>query len=165
MNSEIQRSREFAIRVHGDQRYGEHPYGYHLDAVAEILTSFGQQAQIAAYSHDTVEDCDVTIDDIADAFGREMADCVAVLTDEPGENRKTRKAKTKEKLAASNNSLALVVKAADRLANLRQSQLTSNASKLAMYAREHKAFRAAAYRPGLCDALWNEMDSILNNGS
>jgi hypothetical protein len=30
-----------------------------------------------------------------------------------------------------------------------------------MYRREHPAFREAAYRPGLCDELWREMDRIL----
>lgn len=32
---------------------------------------------------------------------------------------------------------------------------------MAMDRREHPAFRAAAYRPGLCDELWPEMDRIL----
>lgn len=163
MSSNIERAREFAIRVHGEQQYAGHPYSYHLDAVAAVLTPFGEQAQVAAYLHDTVEDCDVTIDDIAVAFGREMADCVAVLTDEPGENRKARKAKTNKKLAASTNSLALTVKAADRLSNLQESQRDSSNSKLTMYRREHEAFRKAVYRPGLCDKLWDQMSLILES--
>ncbi len=58
--------------------------------------------------------------------------------------------------------MALEVKAADRLANLRMSAGSGSDSKLDMYRREHTAFRQAAYRPGLCDELWQEMDRILD---
>lgn len=162
MNSEIQRAREFAIRAHADQRYGTHPYSYHLDAVAELLAPYGEQAQVAAYLHDTVEDCDVSSAEIAAAFGSEMADCIAVLTDESGEDRQARKAKTNAKLRASSNTLALTVKAADRLANLMESQRDAGGSKLGMYRREHEAFKNAAYRPGLCDELWQRIDAIIH---
>jgi hypothetical protein len=30
-----------------------------------------------------------------------------------------------------------------------------------MYRREHPEFRRAAYRPGLCDAYWQEMARLL----
>ena len=162
MTPEIERAKKFAARAHAGQTYGDHPYMVHLEAVALMAAPYGPQAQIAAYLHDTVEDCDVTVRDIAEAFGQEMADCIAVLTDESGENRKTRKAKTNAKLAASTNTLALTVKAADRLANLSHSKRTSNQSKLSMYRREQAAFKVAAYRPGLCDALWEEMEAIVN---
>lgn len=162
MNAETQRARDFAIRAHGDQRYGTHPYSYHLDAVALLAAPFGERAEIAAYLHDTVEDCAVSIEEIAEAFGPEIADCVALVTDESGHNRSTRKAKTNEKLRASDNSLALIVKAADRLANLRESQRDSASGKLSMYRREHAAFKNAAYRPGICDALWEQMESIVS---
>jgi hypothetical protein len=55
MNPAIQRAREFALQAHGNQRYGSHPYSYHLDAVADLLAPFGDEAQIAAYLHDTGE--------------------------------------------------------------------------------------------------------------
>lgn len=57
--------------------------------------------------------------------------------------------------------LALIVKAADRLANLRESARGRSGSKLDMYRQEHPAFRAAAYRPGLCDGLWEEIERLL----
>jgi (p)ppGpp synthase/HD superfamily hydrolase len=162
MNSDIQRAREFAVRAHAGQQYGTHPYSYHLDAVAALLTPYSDQAQIAGYLHDTVEDCDVTIAEIAEAFGNETAACVALLTDEPGENREARKTKTNEKLSATTNLLALTVKAADRLANILESQRDPEAGKLSMYRREHEAFRNAVYRPGLCDDLWEKMTSVID---
>ncbi len=164
MNSAVRRARDFALQAHADQKYGSHPYSCHLDAVAELVAPYGEQAQIAAYLHDTVEDCEVTATEIATAFGQEMADCIAVLTDEPGETRSSRKAKTNTKLKGTVIALALIVKAADRLANLRESQRDSAGSKLNMYRREHEAFKDAADRPRLCDELWNQMDSIVNSG-
>ena len=58
--------------------------------------------------------------------------------------------------------LALIVKAAGRLANLRMSARGGSDSKLEMYRREHPAFRDAAFRPPLCDDLWREMDQVLS---
>lgn len=161
MFSSIQDAREFALTAHGDQRYGEHPYSYHLDAVAKLLEPFGEVAQTSGYLHDVVEDSDSTDAEIRDVFGAEIADCVALVTDEAGENRRERKAKTNAKLAATTNSLALIVKAADRLANLMESVRDPVGGKLDMYRQEHEAFKRAAFRPGVCDNLWARIDGIV----
>jgi guanosine-3',5'-bis(diphosphate) 3'-pyrophosphohydrolase len=155
-------ARSFAVAAHGDQKYGDHPYSFHLDAVVELLAAFGKQAQIVGYLHDVVEDTGVSLQAVRQEFGECVADCVALVTDEPGANCKESKARTNAKLAAvsGENKLALIVKAADRLANLRMSAVGAE-SKRDTYRREHSAFRQAAYRPGLCDELWREMDRIL----
>ncbi|QDV58931.1 HD domain-containing protein [Rosistilla oblonga] len=160
MHTNVQAAREFALRAHGSQQYGEHPYSYHLDAVAALLEPFGDQAQVAAYLHDTVEDTSATNEEIEASFGQPMAETVALLTDEEGDTRSARKAKTNAKLAATNNTLALTVKAADRLANLLECQRGS-CGKLEMYRREHEAFRKAAYRDGLSEDLWQRIDAII----
>lgn len=143
--------------------YGDQQYSFHLDAVVELLADFGQEAQIVGYLHDVVEDTVVSLQAVREKFGDRVADCVALVTDETGTNRKERKARTNAKLAAvtDKNEVALLVKAADRLANLRASARGGSGSKLEMYRREHFAFRQAAYRPGLCDEMWQEMDRIL----
>lgn len=166
MGEEVSRAREFAIAAHGDQKYGDQPYSIHLDAVVELLAPFGELAQVIGYLHDVVEDTAVTLDAVRQAFGDPVATRVALVTDEPGANRRERKAKTNAKLStvSDEDALALVVKAADRLANLRASARGGADSKLDMYRREHPAFRAAAYRSGLCDELWREMDRILSGG-
>jgi guanosine-3',5'-bis(diphosphate) 3'-pyrophosphohydrolase len=160
-------AREFAVAAHGDQQYGTHPYSVHLDAVAELLAPFGELAQVIGYLHDVVEDTAVPLEKVRAEFGDHVAACVALLTDEAGANRQERKAKTNAKLSAvsGTDQLALVVKAADRLANLRASVQGGSNSKLGMYAREHSAFRAAAYRTGLCDQLWEEIDRIVATAS
>ncbi len=163
MTSAEDQARAFAVAAHGAQRYGEHPYAHHLDAVAEIVRPFGESAVVAAYLHDTVEDTQATLDDIESRFGAHVAACVALLTDQPGANRQERKARTYAKLAQVSGVLesALVVKAADRLANVRACVRDGNTRLLGVYRGEHDAFRRAAHRQDLCEPLWSELDTLL----
>lgn len=164
----IQAARDFAIRVHGEQRYGDHPYVWHLDAVAAIVEPYGETAQVIAYLHDTVEDTSATLNDVHDSFGALVAGCVELLTDERGETRKIRKAKTYAKLATVGQDfeLALIVKTADRLANVRACVEDGKDSLRSMYASEQPQFKASAHRAGLCEPLWVELDQLfdLNDG-
>jgi (p)ppGpp synthase/HD superfamily hydrolase len=158
----LDEARAFAVAAHGDQHYGDRPYAVHLEAVAALVRPYGSEAERIAYLHDVVEDTSFTLDDLRMRFGAEVAEHVALLSDQAGGDRAARKARAHAKLAAAppKLNLALVVKAADRLANLRESVRSDNAEKLATYRREHPEFRAAAYRPGLCDDLWREIDEL-----
>jgi len=158
----VERARELALEAHGEQRYGTRPYHVHLDAVAELVEECGEEAQALAYLHDVVEDTPVQVEAIAAAFGRRIADCVALLSDEPGGSREERKRKSYARMtrASGDLELALVVKAADRLANMRACVADGNDELLAVYKEEHAAFRAAAHREGLCPKLWSEMEEI-----
>jgi len=158
-------ARDFAIAAHGEQKYGEHPYSFHLDQVAALAAPYGAEATVIAYLHDTAEDTEATIADIERDFGARVAACVALLTDAPGANRKERKAKTYAKLAEvrGDEELALLVKAADRLANVRACIKDDKQSLWRVYRDEHAAFRSAAFRPELCDPLWNELDALLRD--
>ncbi len=162
---DVLRARAFAVEAHGEQRYGDGPYVVHLDAVADLLEPYGTDAQIVGYLHDVVEDTMITEERVRDEFGERVARCVQLVTDELGPNRQERKIQTNAKLAKVTGELhlALIVKAADRLANLRMSARGESGSKLGMYRGEHAAFRAAAFRPGLCDELWTEMEQILSS--
>jgi hypothetical protein len=85
--------------------------------------------------------------------------------DPPGPRRKERKAAAYAILAEVDAStprrLALVVKAADRLANVRACLRDANEGLLAMYRREHHDFAHAVSRQGLNDAFMNELDELL----
>lgn len=161
---EHHRARSFAIAAHGDQKYGDRPYTHHLDAVAELAVPYGEEAVVVAYLHDTVEDTPITLQDIEAAFGPKVAACVSLLTDQPGANRKERKAKTYAKLATvrGETELALIVKVADRLANVRACVADRKRGLWEVYQSEHPAFRDAAYREGLCEPLWSELDGLLS---
>jgi (p)ppGpp synthase/HD superfamily hydrolase len=156
-------ARAFAIQAHAEQKYGEHPYSYHLDAVAALAEPYGPEAVAVAYLHDTVEDTDTTLAQVESRFGSRVAACVALLTDVPGSSRKERKAKTYAKLAQVQgpNELALIVKVADRLANVRACLQDRKLGLWSVYRSEHPAFREAAYRNGLCEPLWAQLDRLV----
>lgn len=162
-------ARGLALEAHGDQKYGDHPYTKHLQDVAEIVKPYGKTAVIVAYLHDVVEDTKVTDAEIVELFGERIADHVKMLTDEQGKNRKERKERTNSKFAYSGSDvvyrIARIVKAADRLANVRFSIETKNSDKLGMYMNEYPAFRTAVHRLGECDLIWKELDTLLKWGS
>jgi (p)ppGpp synthase/HD superfamily hydrolase len=163
MSPILRQARDFAIAAHGAQRYGDRPYAYHLDMVVALLEPYGEQAQVVGYLHDTVEDTATSLSGIEAAFDAHVAACVAILTDAPGEDRRARKRHTYEEMARVTGTLelALLVKTADRLANVRACIDDGLERKLHTYRTEHPAFRTAAFRAGLCDPLWAELDALL----
>ena len=158
----IEKARQFAVAHHGDQKYGNRPYAFHLDHVASLLEPYGETAQVVGYLHDVVEDTDVPLEQVEKEFGPTVAACVSVLTDESGANRKERKEKTYKKMAeiSGRAELALIVKAADRLANTQACVDDGKADLLRVYRSEFEAFYKAAYRPGLCDDLWDRLQTV-----
>lgn len=162
----LDEARTFALAAHGSQQYGNRPYACHLEAVVELLAPYGTQAQIIGYLHDVVEDTPIEEREIRDRFGPLVADCVDLLTDAPGTSRAERKARTYQRLESVSGAteLALVVKTADRLANVRACVADDSRRLWEVYRHEHAAFRRAAYRRGLCEPLWRELDGLLNGG-
>lgn len=160
----ITKARAFAITAHKDQQYGKDPYSVHLDAVAAIAKPYGETAQVIAYLHDVVEDTPVSIDDIEREFNLLVAKSVAILSDEPGPNRQTRKRKTYEKMASITGELeiALLVKAADRLANMQACVSNNNKRLTDIYQSEYPVFRQSAYRENSCDEIWAKLDTLAN---
>jgi guanosine-3',5'-bis(diphosphate) 3'-pyrophosphohydrolase len=163
MTDRAQQARDFALDYHGDQQYGDAPYAVHLDAVAELVSSYGEDALVVAYLHDVLEDTEAELADLAAEFGAFIAQCVSVLTDEPGDTRQLRKRLTWRKMSKVSGKLelALLVKAADRLANVRACLADANQPMLKRYREEHPQLKASAYRPGLCDLFWEELDRLL----
>ncbi|MCG8611283.1 MAG: HD domain-containing protein [Pseudomonadales bacterium] len=159
----LDKAKAFAFSAHEGQRYGDKPYSVHLEDVVHLLGPFGLNAQIIGYLHDVVEDTDVTLDQLQDEFGVFVAQCVDILTDKPGSNRAQRKRQTYALMArvVGDHELALVVKAADRLANVSACVKSSNLKKFTMYRDEHEQFKSAAYRQDLCESLWNELDQLI----
>ena len=156
-------ARAFATKAHEGQTYGANePYTIHLEAVAGIVAG-DEMAEVVAWLHDVVEDTTVTIKDVEAHFGIFIAECVALLTDENGANRKERKAKSHAKLAKvqPQHYVALKVKVADRVANVEASVSKGNNSLLDVYRKEQEAFKAAVYRVRLCDDLWHRIEAAL----
>ncbi len=122
-----------------------------------------------AWLHDVLEDTGIEAEELRLRFGEAVSEAVDLVSDPPGKSRKIRKAALHRRLAATDaesegGRAALIVKAADRLANARASKANSP-RKLRLYRAEHSEFRDAVYRPGLCDRVWAELDGILGEFS
>ena len=106
----------------GQQRKGEPiPYVTHPYHVALLLARAGADDVTiqAALLHDGGEDCDDwTEQRVADEFGVDVASVVAELTEPKGETWEVRKQGALDKVATM-SLRALVVKAADKLHNMR----------------------------------------------
>lgn len=139
--SSIIRAKEYAFKAHDGQPYG--PYGYtkHLNDVYNVLVNRGVTDELvlmAAWLHDTIEDTQVIYEDIFDDFGKPMADLTYLLTDKRGKNRPERHKKTYPLIAE--DFRATLVKVADRLANVMNSQ-HEKVKQFFMYEKEHPEFR------------------------
>ena len=161
MNYDTTAIREYAIKKHGDQRYGNRPYSYHLDMVYEESLSHGLAPIVSAASlvHDDMEDNASTHAELAILFGKELADLVECVTDEPGKNRKERKAKTYPKIRS--NPFAVALKLCDRIANVRSCIEDDALALLSMYKKEHAVFEEWLKVEGEFPSLWEELDRLM----
>lgn len=122
-DAELLRAVLFAARAHaGQARKGAaaEPYVNHVIEVAAILAEHGapRAAILAGLLHDTVEDTAVTPEELAAAFGAEVAGIVAEATDDKALPKETRKA-LQVSGAAKKSDAAKQVKLADKVSNLR----------------------------------------------
>ena len=137
MDSEAQRSPEiravhdvlkaahFAAEKHsGQRRKGAtaEPYINHLLEVAELVSGALAEPDtnlvIAALLHDTIEDAGVTKEELEQAFGADVAELVAELTDDKTLPKAERK-RLQVVNAPKKSVRAAVVKIADKMSNLR----------------------------------------------
>ena len=158
------RALEWAIEQHGEQRYGDEPYAVHLRAVVEIVRGAGgsEVAQTAAALHDVVEDVATTTRaEIEAEFGAEVADVVAALSKPPRDT--PRRLEVYFESIARTGSDAVLVKLADRIANVEASTRGPSVSPRLMekYRREADRFRAHLHRPGQHDDLWARLEELL----
>ncbi len=107
-------------------RHSGQPYIIHPIAVATILAKLGMdyQSVAAALLHDTVEDTDVTLEDIQNEFGNDIAslvDGVTKLGKVPWISREEQQAENVRKLllAMSEDIRVIIIKLADRTHNMR----------------------------------------------
>ena len=118
----------FAVRAHaGTERRGKgFPYIVHpMEAVEIVATMTPDQELLAAAAlHDTVEDTDVTIEQIRTEFGERVASFVAAESDEPHqrrdsiENWRARKQAAIDRIARASRD-AKIVALGDKLSNMR----------------------------------------------
>jgi (p)ppGpp synthase/HD superfamily hydrolase len=169
-----ERAREFAIRAHGDQRYGDQPYVVHLDAVHDTLVSFGHSGDIlvASLLHDSVEDTvdqpkPVTPEQIGQLFGEVVQTLVWAVTG-IGPTRHVRRQCAYDRmrsLGAARPTMgdkAITLKLGDRLANGTASA-ANNRRLFGMYANEMPGFEAALGHMG-DPSMWVALRAVFAAG-
>jgi myo-inositol-1(or 4)-monophosphatase len=124
----LDRAIVFAVRAHaGTERRGKgFPYIVHPMEAVEIAATMtpDQEVLAAAVLHDTVEDTDVTIEQIRSEFGERVASFVATESDEPHqrldsvENWRARKQAAINRIARASRD-AKIVALGDKLSNMR----------------------------------------------
>jgi len=163
----IQAAKSVAEVKHKGQLYGQkYPYTKHLKDVSDVLTRFGvndPEMHAAAWLHDTVEDTDLTLEQVKMLFGDRVTDLVYRVTNEIGKNRKERHEKTYIKTRQSSDAVQL--KLADRIANVEQSVSDSQKDMLKMYKKEHVDFKRLLYAKGVHEPMWRHLNFLIGDTS
>ncbi len=137
-------ARDFAIKSHGNQKYGVYPYEIHLGNVVAVLMRFNVDLTskynlnllTAAWLHDVLEDTEVTETELTKKFGNVVTAIVCALSDDKGDSRAERKANFYTKI--SGNEDAVIVKLADRISNTEFSLIHGNDRKFELYKLEQQ---------------------------
>ena len=165
--SQLESAFRFSAEAHqGQFRMSGEPYVSHPVAVAQILTQWhlDSQALTAALLHDVMEDTAVTKAEIADKFGKMVADLVdgvSKLDRIEFESQEHAQAENLRKmvLAMTRDVRVILIKLADRLHNMRTLDVM-NPKKRARIARETlDIYAPIANRLGL-NALYQELQEL-----
>ncbi len=135
------RAEAYARKAHGNQKYGDKPYAYHLSMVVEnvklrkkgdpLLSTY----VAIAWLHDVIEDCGVTYEELEREFGVCIADAVRRLT----KTKDTTYEAYMEGCIFSN--MAREVKICDTMANLLESFASSGSTNPALKAKGEKGMK------------------------
>ena len=133
----IQRAHSFALEKHkGQTRASGEPYITHLREVANLAAKLQLDANSIATAllHDTVEDTDVTLEDIQLTFNKEIADLVngvTKLSQIKFHSREEAQAENFRKmlLAMAKDIRVLLLKLCDRVHNMRTLEFLSEARR------------------------------------
>ncbi len=167
---------ELAFENHADQRYGNEPYTEHLKNVQNVLIRFGfhpdhknenyARLSVASWLHDIVEDTEITKEFIEEKFGKEIAELVWCVTNEPSSNREEKLQKTYAKL--KQNRYAVILKLADRITNVETSIVSSKydgGKMLRKYKKEYPQFRQNLFNSSCTEStkMWEYLDKLLSD--
>ena len=162
--TQAEKAKAYATLKHSGQIHGTRPFTSHLTEVVNALHEFGHQDDdltAAAWLHDVVEDTEVVIEDIYDAFGKRVGDLVDALTDGDGATRIEKKMKPYATIPIIKG--AVLVKLADRIANVRHTVMEGKTAEryFNTYKNEHLGFTAALRKKGEAAEMWKEVDTLL----
>lgn len=153
----IRKAFNIAVEAHKEQRRktGE-PYIYHPIAVARICAEeigLGATSVVAALLHDTVEDTDLTLDDVKDLFGPTVTTIIDGLTKISGMQFGTDSIQAenfrKVLMTLAQDVRVILVKLADRLHNMRTLDSMARDKQLKIASETLFLYAPLAHRLGL----------------
>jgi guanosine-3',5'-bis(diphosphate) 3'-pyrophosphohydrolase len=158
---------EMAVEAHKTMRRksGE-PYIFHPLAVSRICVEeigLGVRSTICSLLHDTVEDTDITLEDIEREFGREIARIIDGLTkiSHVVDSNSTQQAENFKKilLTLTDDPRVILIKLADRLHNMRTLDSMKREKQLKSASETVYLYAPLAHRMGLY-AIKTEMEDL-----
>src|SRR5580698_4430815 len=163
----IREAAEFGAAAHqGQKRLSGEPYISHPVAAAEILAELRLDADtiVAAILHDVIEDTPIAKEDIAQRFGKDVAeivDGVTKLDQIRFKNREEAQAESFRKmlLAMVRDLRVILVKLADRTHNLRTIDSLAPAKRRLMARETLATYAPVAERLGL-DGIKLELEDL-----
>jgi len=166
-NKIIRKAFNLAVEAHKNMRRksGE-PYIFHPIAVARICAEeigLGTTSVIAALMHDTVEDTDITLEDVEGMFGKKVARIIDGLTKISGvvDQNISMQAENFRKvlLTLSDDVRVILIKLADRLHNMRTLGSMSKEKQLKIASETEYLYAPLAHRLGL-NAIKTELEDL-----
>lgn len=165
----IEKAYLFAKEAHKNQfRKSGEPYIHHLIEVCYILTTLqcGPSTLIAGLLHDTVEDTDVTLDDIENEFGEDVRNLVDSLTkiqrlklSHRSEEDFVYEDHRKIFLGMAKDVRVIVIKLADRLHNMRTLSSLSEERQQILARETLEVFVPIAHRLGM-NSVKTELEDL-----
>ncbi|KAF0205262.1 MAG: (p)ppGpp synthetase I [Gallionellaceae bacterium] len=158
---------EFSANAHkGQTRQSGDPYVSHPIAVARILTPLHMDAHaiVAALLHDVVEDTDISIDNVAEAFGKpvaEMVEGLSKLDKLQFETQEDAQAENFRKMlmAMARDVRVILIKLADRLHNMRTLEAVSPEKSQRIARETMDIYAPIANRLGL-NTIFQELEDL-----
>jgi len=165
----IKKALEYADQAHaGQQRFSGDKYIIHPVAVAEILAEMTQDENtiIAGLLHDVVEDAGISLVEISDKFGEEVAFLVEAVTKLSGYKFKGMKNIQAENIRRMLMSMAkdmrvIIIKVADRLHNMRTLQYLPKEKQKRIAQETLDIYAPLAHRLGMGLVKWELEDLCL----
>ena len=147
--------------------YDGKPYNLHLRMVAQNAIKYVElipnadfnDVLGACWTHDVIEDCRQTYNDVLKATNKTIAEITYALTNEKGKNRKQR-ASPAYYQGIRDTPYAAFVKLCDRLANVQYSVETSSRMTEVYHGEQH-IFKSLLITDGY-DPMWKELENLLD---